>query len=43
MIEIEAGDQIEITAIELEAPTNKYLIFVNKDVNENAEVEIVLV
>jgi hypothetical protein len=42
LLEIAAGDQLEITAIDLGAPANKFLIFVNKETTP-AEVEIVLV
>lgn len=43
LIEILPGDQLEITALTLGAPANKFLIFVNKDATEDGEVEIVLV
>jgi hypothetical protein len=43
LTEILPGDQMEITAIQLGAPANKFLIFVNKDATEEAEVEIALV
>ncbi len=42
LIEIAAADQLEISAADLGAPANKFLIFVNKETIA-AEVEIVLV
>jgi hypothetical protein len=42
LIEIPAGEEIEVTALSLGAPNNKYLIFVNKDLNVEVEVEIML-
>ena len=42
MIEIQPDDQIEISALSLGAPANKFLIFVNKDANNQAQAEIIL-
>ena len=41
--EIAAGDELEIAATQLGAPANKFLIFVNKDTTQQAEVEIALI
>jgi len=41
--EIAAGDEAEVTALSLGAPANKFLIIVNKDATEEAEVEIALI
>jgi hypothetical protein len=43
LTEIAAGEELEVTAATLGAPTNKFLIFVNTDLTEDGEVEIVLV
>ncbi len=43
LTEIAAGDELEITAAQLGAPANKFLIFVNKDTTQQAEVEIALI
>ena len=43
LTEIAAGDELEITALQLGAPANKFLIFVNKDAAQQAEVEIALI
>jgi hypothetical protein len=43
LIEIPAGDEAEVTAVSLGAPTNKFIIFVNKDVTAEGEVEIALI
>ena len=43
LIEIPAGEEAEVTAVSLGAPANKFIIFVNKDATEEAEVEIVLI
>ncbi len=43
LTEIAAGDELEITAAQLGAPANKFLIFVNKDAAQQAEVEIALI
>lgn len=42
MIEIQPADQIEISALSLGAPANKFLIFVNKDTTQAAQAEIIL-
>ena len=42
MLEIQPADQIEISALSLGAPANKFLIFVNKDTTQAAQAEIVL-
>ena len=42
MLEIQPADQIEISALSLGAPANKFLIFVNKDTIQAAQAEIVL-
>ena len=42
LTEIAAGEELEITAASLGAPANKFLIFVNTDLTEEGEVEIVL-
>jgi len=42
-IEIAAGDEAEVTALSLGAPTNKFLILMNNDSTETAEVEIALI
>ncbi len=42
MIEIQPDDQIEISALSLGAPANKFLIFVNKDTTQAAQAEIIL-
>ncbi len=41
--EIAEGDEAEITAASLGAPTNKYLLFVNNDKDLEGEVEIMMV
>ena len=41
--EIAEGDEAEITAASLGAPTNKYLLFINNDKDLEAEVEIMMV
>lgn len=41
--EIAEGDEAEVTAVQLGAPENKYLIFMNKDAGSEGEVEIMLV
>lgn len=43
MHEIAAGDEAEVKALSLGAPANKFLIIVNKDATEEAEVEIALI
>ena len=43
LTEIAAGDELEIAATQLGAPANKFLIFVNKDSTQQAEVEIALI
>lgn len=43
LTEIAAGDELEIAATQLGAPANKFLIFVNKDSTQTAEVEIMLI
>ena len=43
LIEIPAGEEAEVTAVSLGVPTNKFIIFVNKDATEEAEVEIALI
>ncbi len=42
-IEIAAGDEAEVTAASLGAPSNRYLMFVNKDADTDGEVEITLI
>ena len=41
--EIAAGEELEVTAASLGAPANKFLIFVNTDLTEVGEVEILLI
>ena len=43
LIEIPAGEEAEVTAASLGAPTNKFIIFVNKDATDEGEVEIALI
>ncbi|NVN94517.1 MAG: hypothetical protein HXX18_04440 [Bacteroidetes bacterium] len=43
LIEIPVGEEAEVTAVSLGAPANKFIIFVNKDASEEAEVEIALI
>jgi hypothetical protein len=43
LIEIPSGEEVEVTAASLGAPTNKFIIFVNKDATEEVEVEIALI
>jgi hypothetical protein len=42
LIELPAGEETEITAVQLGAPANKFFIIVNKDETTEGEVEIVL-
>jgi hypothetical protein len=41
--EIAIGDEAEVAAAQLGAPANKFLIFVNKDAAQQAEVEIAMI
>jgi hypothetical protein len=43
LVEIPAGEEAEVTAVSLGAPTNKFIIFVNKDATAEGEVEIALI
>jgi len=43
LIEIPAGEEAEVTAVSLGAPSNKFIIFVNKDATDEGEVEIALI
>jgi predicted HicB family RNase H-like nuclease len=43
LTEIAAGEELEVTAASLGAPANKFLIFVNTDLTEAGEVEILLI
>jgi len=39
---IQPSEEIEVSALQLGAPTHKFLIFVNESTSENAEIEIIL-
>ncbi len=41
-VEIAAGEEVEVTAASLGAPANKFLLFINKDLTTEAEVEVML-
>ena len=43
LAEIAAGDEAEVTALQLGAPANKFLILVNKNATTEAEAEIALI
>jgi len=42
-IELPAGEETEVTASSLGAPSNKFVLLMNKHANESAEVEIALI
>lgn len=42
MHSVQPNEETEVTALQLGAPANKFLIFVNENNSENAEVEIIL-